>query len=469
MNLFVMTNFLRYISLFIALISICASAGAKGYVSFSGARLEVQSVTPDRSTGLDRVYVAYDMQGLAIVYHASSDNDVKWYKYSNLGGGYAQEISGISRSGREYTLSAPEGEMGYIIEEGSDKYYFWLVNYSLHRLQLRGLVPAPEQDCAMTHLIVSGAGSPIHFVSINGRQFTLDQQIELSYYTLEYSEEDRQFTQVSTTQNLESFSENVYVNPAPLCNTTFHMSGDRFLRAWNWLQEAESDNFNTNAVEVHTYAEQAPESDDPDYISNQIGSGTSSGELGGSAPADITFSAIVSDAVIHHEWQFASDPDFENLLYRFNEQDVNYVFREEGTTYVRYIGSNSDGSCEAESDVYTVNIGASDLKVPNAFSPGTSEGVNDVWKVSYRSIIDFKCWIFNRHGRQLYHFTDPADGWDGKVGGKVVKSGVYYYVIEATGADGKHYKLSGDINIIGFKGLSGSSSGDSEPSDTDTE
>ena len=27
---------------------------------------------------------------------------------------------------------------------------------------------------------------------------------------------------------------------------------------------------------------------------------------------------------------------------------------------------------------------------------------------------------------------------------------VYYYVIKARGADGKNYKLSGDINIVGY-------------------
>ncbi len=30
-------------------------------------------------------------------------------------------------------------------------------------------------------------------------------------------------------------------------------------------------------------------------------------------------------------------------------------------------------------------------------------------------------------------------------------SGVYYYIIKATGSDGRQYNLSGDINIIGYK------------------
>ena len=69
--------------------------------------------------------------------------------------------------------------------------------------------------------------------------------------------------------------------------------------------------------------------------------------------------------------------------------------------------------------------------------------------MSYRSIVSFECQIFNRWGKRLATLTHPSQGWDGKAGGKVVPSGVYFYAIKARGADGKDYKLSGDINVIG--------------------
>ncbi|MDE7388986.1 MAG: gliding motility-associated C-terminal domain-containing protein, partial [Muribaculaceae bacterium] len=115
---------------------------------------------------------------------------------------------------------------------------------------------------------------------------------------------------------------------------------------------------------------------------------------------------------------------------------------------VRLICANTDGGCESESDTYQVFIGESDIKCPNAFSPGASEGVNDEWRVSYKSIIRFECHIFNRWGQELYSFRDPAGGWDGKVRGKVVPAGVYFYVITAEGADGRKYRLRGDINVV---------------------
>lgn len=130
---------------------------------------------------------------------------------------------------------------------------------------------------------------------------------------------------------------------------------------------------------------------------------------------------------------------------------MNYVFNKEGMFYVRFMASNAAGDCDYYSPVYEVSIGDSDIKCPNAFSPGSSEGVNDIWKVSYKSIINFECHIFNRWGVQVSHFTDPSQGWDGKYKGKLVPAGVYYYVIKATGADGKEYNLRGDINIINYK------------------
>ena len=65
-----------------------------------------------------------------------------------------------------------------------------------------------------------------------------------------------------------------------------------------------------------------------------------------------------------------------------------------------------------------------------------------------KSIVEFKCAIFDRWGVKMFEFNDPAIGWNGKYGGKYVPSGVYFYVIQARGSDGQEYKLKGHINIL---------------------
>ncbi len=438
------------------LIGSVALGHAAPAVTFSGAgSYPVLDIAPEKNTGLDHVYVAYTLDGLSITAPAVNGKPLaSWMKYDSRGGGYATELTGLRRDGDNTILEHPEGDTGYILEWPDAKLYFWLTDYSAHRLDLAGIRLPSERDCNMLALTLEGTGAPVRYTTINGRQLTLGREITITYSTLEWNEPETRFDQKEARATAEG-TGGVYLTPPPLCNTTFTATGDRFMRAWDMAQTVESPQWQCDAVEVHTTAGRT---NAPGEGSNQIGAGQDSGDLGGSAPADVAFRAYISDAVLHCEWQFATDPQFEDITHRFNQQDLDYTFNEEGVTYVRFVGSNADGTCTAESETYTVQIGASELKCPNAFSPGASEGVNDLWKVSYRSLTEFECWIFNRYGTQLFHFSDPEDGWDGKYRGKLVPPGVYFYVIEARGADGKQYRKAGDINILRYK-TSGSSTG----------
>jgi gliding motility-associated-like protein len=134
---------------------------------------------------------------------------------------------------------------------------------------------------------------------------------------------------------------------------------------------------------------------------------------------------------------------------------------------MRYVVNNAAGTCPAYGedivtgdDYYTISISESQLECPNIFSPGSTPEVNDVWKVSYKSLVEFHCWIFNRWGNLVYEYTDPAGGWDGTYRGQLVDTGVYYYVVTAVGSDGVKYKRRGDINILKYKkGAQGTTDG----------
>lgn len=419
---------------------------ADDMIYFEGNILPQMKVEPDKNTGLDDIFVLYETSGVSLCYKANSNN-VKWMRYSNLGGGFAEEIPDVSVNGNIYTLNSPDGNMGYIIYDNDKTYAFWVVDYSKYIFNIDNIVLPDDKECDIVDLGISGNANPIYYYTINGRQETLSREILISYNTLAWDENNRQYNLTEITKSIAYISENISLTPPPYCNTNFTISGDKFLKYWDMYKSIDSDLYITNAVDVTTMVEQGEDSSDDS--SNRLDTDVEG--LGGSAPCEISFNAYVTDAVIHNEWQMSNDSEFENITYRITEQDFTYTFMEEGVTYVRFIGSNNDGSCEAYGDVYTVTIGASELLIPNAFSPN-DDGVNDIWKVSYRSLIDFECWIFNRQGHQLFHFNNPSEGWDGKSNGKTVKPGVYFYVIQATGSDGKKYKRNGDINIINFKG-----------------
>ena len=131
---------------------------------------------------------------------------------------------------------------------------------------------------------------------------------------------------------------------------------------------------------------------------------------------------------------------------------MEHTFNNNGTFLVK-LEVNSAGMCSNEEDeeeqrTFTISITETEMEVPNAFSPGTTPGINDIFKVRYKSVIKFQGWIFNRWGNELFHWTDPEQGWDGKYRGKYVAPGAYYYFIEYTGTNGKNRKKKGEINVF---------------------
>lgn len=411
---------------------------ASAAIDWSGTRLPVIEEKPAASTGLEAVYVAHDVVGLTVTYSGDGAADAVWSKFSSLGGAYAEEV------GRGPSIVVNEGDLGYIVHAAGRDYAFWLVDYSRHPLTLRSISAAPEQDCGQTALTIDGSGDQITYYSITGRPVNLGRDLTLSYRNLEWDENAGEFREQPATRTVD-YVHSPLIIPAAYCSTDFTLSGDRFLKVWGEEESVTSSIVPPHSVEGHTQAEQQERDAD-----NEVAS-ASTGTFGGSAPCTVSFSAHVTDAAIFHEWQISKYQDFDDIELRFSELDFEYTFIEEGTRYVRFYCANADASCDWYSDVYDVSIGTSSLHCPNAFSPFNEDGVNDLWKVSYSSIVKFDCHIFNRNGREMCSFSDPSQGWDGKFGGKFVPTGVYFYVITATGADGKNYKLSGDINIVDYK------------------
>ena len=431
--------------------------GANAQVAFTGDEShKVFEEGPAKNTGLDMVYVLYDSQQNRMQYTAGSSNaTVKWYKFGATGGAYAEEITSIERNGNVSVLKSVIPNSGYIIEENTNRKYVWVVNYADYRLRVNSIEAVNDGDCSSATLNVQGEGDAIVYYSINGARKVLDRKLKLIYNNLVWNETDLMWNSETQEEELQELKSTISL-PAPYCNTTFTLTGDRFLEYWGEGISVTSDEYQTQAVTVTTRAEQEQKEAD-----NQVGGGDET-TLGGSAPAVITFSAYYTDAVATKEWQMSHDAEFEEIADRRNEDEITVTFEEAGTTFWRFVCSNATGECSAYSDVYQVNIGESMLKCPNAFSPGVTEGVNDEWKVSYKSIVKFKCWIFNTWGVQLCELNDPSQGWDGKYKGKIVKPGVYYYVIDAEGSEGKKYKLKGDINVVGLRKERNTESGEGE-------
>ncbi len=446
--------------LLIAIILILVGEGAAlsasdlNFTRADGSKARYVDVSPEASTGLDKIYVIDNASGVTASFSSRDAETAKWYVFGNLGAAYAEPIE-TSVNGNVSSIALSADDRGIVIETDGRRSYYWIINAANHPCTLSAISPLPDlSDCMTACLSVQGECGRIVYYTINGIPKEYNRNISVEYSTLEFDEESGFFKQTQKAVSFQYVSSEIRV-PQPLCSTRFTLTTNGFEKNFGTAVTLESDYCQPTAVEAHTSAEQTGRE-----VDNEIRVDAES--LGGSAPVEITFSASVTDAVVFTEWQFSRDPEFNTIDLRYSEPDVTYVFEEYGTTYVRFQAANSSGNCEWFSEIYTVNISESKLVCPNAFSPN-DDGVNDLWKVSYKSIVDFTCTIFNRWGVKIIELNNPSKGWDGKYNGKTVPSGVYYYVIKASGSDGVKYDLAGDINIIGVRKGYGSSAGESDP------
>ncbi|MDE6866514.1 MAG: hypothetical protein K2J23_03885, partial [Muribaculaceae bacterium] len=271
----------------IAILIFSASSVFPFSVSFEGNSRSVIEIEGNKSTGLDYIYVAYnskEIDKLNVSGLSGTVFDIK--RYSNLGGGFAEDVPFSVSDGR-IIISKPEGNMGYLLSTSTGTSAFWLVDYSSQPLHLSSINLLSDQDCESTSIEITGSGEPIHYYTIDGRQQVLSREIMLEYNTLEWNVEQSIYDQVSKQKTLDAIGR-VLLIPPVYSSTTFNVKGDRFLKIWESEQTIESPVFRPNAVMVNSFAEQTNgNQDDSDNSSNVIAGETSG--LGGSAPADISF------------------------------------------------------------------------------------------------------------------------------------------------------------------------------------
>ncbi len=180
---------------------------------------------------------------------------------------------------------------------------------------------------------------------------------------------------------------------------------------------------------------------------------------GQNAPLEAHFAANPSDVgeySARYEWKiYEQGGEDTPLVHRFDEE-LDYTFTESGTFYVQLyatfvLGTDTISYPEEgeEAEPFVVNISESRLEMPNAFSPN-GDGYNDVYraKSDYQSIVSFKATIINRWGQKIYSWDNIDGGWDGTWHGRRVKDGVYFVIVDAMGADGHHYKIKKDVNVL---------------------
>ena len=85
-----------------------------------------------------------------------------------------------------------------------------------------------------------------------------------------------------------------------------------------------------------------------------------------------------------------------------------------------------------------------EIIIPTIITPN-GDGINDKFIIKNRECCDdFKIWIYNRNGNEVYSSINYNNDWDGKYNGNILPEGPYYYIIEC--CKNKTYK--GSVNIL---------------------
>ncbi|MBS6576219.1 gliding motility-associated C-terminal domain-containing protein [Parabacteroides goldsteinii] len=408
------------------------------------------------------VYLVYGMDNVEIRYTPTSST-YQWYRYKNKAGvgGDAEKIPSVNEGNTTVIRNIEEGYGYYILED--DAYskaggYVWIIDYSKYAFDVTSLyVDAQKSNCDNMFLGGDIDMKEMRYYDQSGVPGILKREFDITYQTMKNPEDGTAFIPETVTDTVDD-PFNGFELKAPLCDTDVTLTGDLFARHFGVEKTMTTDVYQAIAVEAVMKIDTLSYASD---VPNLVVKGDSL-----SAPVEFNFTAIANTPVAAmFNWKIyrkdegggsseGNEEGEENngtLLRDFSGEETSFIFNQNGTYVVKLTVNDRTGQCQANPPDVTVNISDSYLDVPNAFSPGTSPGINDEFRVAYRSLTRFKCWIFNRWGVEMYHWTDPSKGWDGKKGGKYVAPGVYFYVIEATGSDGKPIKRKGSINILRSK------------------
>jgi gliding motility-associated-like protein len=130
-----------------------------------------------------------------------------------------------------------------------------------------------------------------------------------------------------------------------------------------------------------------------------------------------------------------------------NEINPEHLYNSTGPFVISLVVNNSIG-CKDSNSVAPLYIAESNIDNPNIFTPN-GDGIFDVFKPSAQGMKTFQCTIFNRNGTQIYEYTNPEQGWDGKInhGLQMATPGTYFYIIKGVGIDGKIISIKQSLDI----------------------
>ena len=391
----------------------------------------------------------YNLDALILLNGIDNSTTIKYTGTESIEWRYKIDGSEYSSTQKEII---PESNILYsIYVNDSTQYFVYTLDYTKYLSQLNSLeiIESEENKCQQITLNIDAVIPEIKYLDRTNTTQTLAREFTISYDNAAWQDSTWVDIATDTVISQSSILNSQLSIPAPYKSTTFKLYGDKWAEQLNITSDTIMTDYTAVAVKAYprgTVVER-------EYQNEKDRSSDS--EIEGSGPLVVEFESRANPLdIMYYEW-FISNVETPNTYQRYNDENLRYTFEKKGEYKVKLIATSN--TCEY-TDSLNVRVIESYLEAPNAFTPN-GDGINDEWRVAYKSIERYQCIIQNRWGRTVFKSDDPGKGWDGTIGGKPAAEGTYYYVIVAYGTDkfpathkkaGQQmkYKLSGDINLF---------------------
>jgi len=431
--------------LFLVAASLFSSLAAQSPYTVSGGSGIPLAAVNNTQNRLE-VYLLNGLSGAKISF-PSSDPHTQWYRYDkNNNANNAVPVPSFQDGNTSYITDVQDG-YGYFVGQPTEALpnYVWIIDYSKYVPRFYSLAASEDEfKCTSLTILADVEADPLTYYLPVGAPTDLPRTYHLQYSTQEWTDDSQQFLPIDTIMDLHGLISEVTISP-PLADTYFTLTGDDFASYFGMQQTIRSSEYQAVAVEAHyTAVTNKEHADNEVHHAGDI--------LGGSAPVNFTFTAFANEPVAGlYIWKISQQDSITGALIpkvRYPEKVLQFDFDQNGTYQVQLEVSDVQSVCVDTTQSFTVIIDNTLVKIPNAFSPGSSIGINDELRVAFTSVLSFKASVYNRWGNLLFQWSDPSKGWDGRVSGKFVPTGVYFVIVEYKDSNGKNRTASQAVNVL---------------------
>lgn len=186
-------------------------------------------------------------------------------------------------------------------------------------------------------------------------------------------------------------------------------------------------------------------------------------------PPKAAFRANPDSVIVypHYSFSFKDQSTNNPILWKWSfgdgssssKQNPEHTYRDTGFYKVNLVVYNLQGCADTITHIVQITGVPGQLFVPNAFMPGSKFEELRTFKVKGSGIKTWRMRVFNKWGQVIWESTkltargEPAEGWDGMMGGAPAPQGVYVWQVEAK------YLNGGDWEGMSYHGSAPSRTG----------